>query len=454
MGDNPLIWQSINRIAKMAKELDPNHPTMTTTTEIGGDRVGSVHRLCPDIDIMGINSYGGAPSIPERYRKKGGTKPYVVTEYGPPGTWEVAKNAFGAVHEPTSTEKAKSYAHSYKMLSDDTELCLGSYAFTWGNKQEATATWFGLLLPDGSKLGAVDALTRLWSGRDPENFCPVIEALTLEGDSVVQPSTVIAARLTAKDPDGDPMQARWVLQRDMAQYNTGGDAEVAPPTYPEAILSGGLDGAKIKTPRGGGRYRVFVYLSDGKDGAAVANLPIKIDAPERPPPAAQAKFPFKVYDEVGGSSPYAPSGWMGNTGAIGMAFDCTDNPHTGRTCLKVDYRAVDNWAGVVWLHPDGDWGDRAGGYDLFGATKLRFWARGKDGGERVKFEFGLVGRDKRFYDTGKGSLETILSPNWQQYEIDLTDKNLDRIKTGFAWMVSGHGRPITFYLDDIVYAAD
>ena len=86
--------------------------SMTVTADIGGKRVDAVHRLCPDIDIMGINSYGGASSLPERYRRAGGTKPYVVTEYGPPGTWEIGRNAWGAVEEWSSTRKARNWRRS------------------------------------------------------------------------------------------------------------------------------------------------------------------------------------------------------------------------------------------------------------------------------------------------------------------------------------------------------
>ena len=51
---------------------------MTVTAEIGGDRIRAVHELCPDIDIHGINSYGGAQSVPERLRAGGASKPYVT----------------------------------------------------------------------------------------------------------------------------------------------------------------------------------------------------------------------------------------------------------------------------------------------------------------------------------------------------------------------------------------
>jgi hypothetical protein len=53
--------------------------------------------------------------------------------------------------------------------------------------------------------------------------------------------------------------------------------------------------------------------------------------------------------------------------------------------------AADQWGGVVWQHPANDWGDANGGFNLTGAKKLTFWARGEKGGEKVSFEFGLLG---------------------------------------------------------------
>jgi hypothetical protein len=111
-GDDPAIWKAVNDIAAMVKKLDPFHPTMTVTAELGGGRIDGVHKRCPAIDIHGINSYGGAPSVAERYRAGGATKPYVLTEFGPPGVWEIPKNDWGAPSEPTSTEKAAFYRRS------------------------------------------------------------------------------------------------------------------------------------------------------------------------------------------------------------------------------------------------------------------------------------------------------------------------------------------------------
>jgi glycosyl hydrolase family 2 len=453
-GDNAAIWSAVNNIAAMARRLDPNHPTMTVIAEIGGDRVKNIHRLCPDVDVVGINSYGGVASIARRYQEAGGVKPYVVTEFGPPGIWETGKNEWGAAPEPTSTEKAEIYRKAYEQaIASQKGQCLGSYVFAWGHKQEATATWFGMFLPDGSKLAAVDVMTELWSGKPPANRCPAIQSLKLEGPALVDPGTTVRASLAASDPEGEPLKVRWVLQKEPFSYGTGGDAEEVPPTYPDAIVSSDHKQAQVRMPKEGGGYRLFAYVQDGRGGAAVGNLPLRVKGPETIPDGRPAKLPLVLYDDAEGSAPtYVPAGWMGNVRAIKMDRAWTDRPHSGKTCVRVDYGEKENWGGVVWQHPEGDWGDRPGGWDLSGATRLSFCARGEKGDETVSFEFGLIRKEKRFFDTAAGKLEKVrLTRDWKQYSLDLKGKDLKRIKTGFAWVVAAEGAPVTFYLDDIRY---
>ncbi|HUJ09332.1 MAG TPA: hypothetical protein VL171_04840 [Verrucomicrobiae bacterium] len=119
--------------------------------------------------------------------------------------------------------------------------------------------------------------------------------------------------------------------------------------------------------------------------------------------------------------------------------------------MKLQYLAPGQWGGIIWQDPPNDWGDKPGGYNLSGATKLTFWARGETGGEKVKFVFGVIKREKPHFDTASGELDVVLTRDWTQYSIDLAGKDLSRIKTGFGWTVSGQGKPITFYVDDVKY---
>ncbi len=451
--DNADMWAAIEDLARMAHALDPNHPTITVVAEIGGDKVQQINAHCPDIDIVGINSYGGGPSVAARYKAAGGVKPYMITEYGPPGVWEQKANSWGAVPELSSTAKAQTYSATYEKSIAAQPLCLGSYAFTWGNKQEATATWFGLLLPDGSRLGADDALTQLWTGRPPARLCPVINALTVAGPDQVAPGATVKATLTAADPQKDPLTVQWVLQADSVTYHTGGGAEGALPTYPESITSSDNGGATVTLPIHKGGYRLYVYVRDAHGGAAVANVPLYVQDDSPQPAASKAVLPLVLYGAgAHGTPPFTPAGYMGNTGAIRMEAASADSPRTGKTCLKVGYTAADDWGGVVWQDAAGDWGDHPGGSDLTGARALTFWARGASGGEVVNFQFGLLGKDKTYPDSATGKLDHVaLTPTWKKYRLDLKGLDLSRIKTGFCWTLAATGKPVAFYLDDIRY---
>ena len=452
-GNNPAVWYAVNHIARLAKENDPNHPTVCVIAELGGKKVENIHRFCADVDIVGINTYGGIGSVGKRYLERGGRKPYIVTEFGPPGQWETRKTDWGAPHEMTSTHKAQWYYDGYqKGILGHPDICLGSYVFKWGNKQEGTATWPGLFLKDGTRLGAVEVMTRVWGGKAPENRCPELHELKLSKSANLKPGDVITAQLAASDPDKDALKVKWVLRQDSGLYAGGGDAQPEQPEFPAAILKSSTSAARVKLPESGGGYRLFAYVYDGKGDAAVANQPLKVEGNFRPP---NATLPVLVYSEGSQSGPYTPSGHMGNTVAIRMDSKCSQNPHSGKTCIEVIYNAPDKWAGVVWQSPANDWGNLPGGLNLTGATHLEFWARGEQGGEVVTFEFGILGKDAKFPDSGKGKLEKVsLKKDWERYRLPLKGINLSYIKTGFAWALAGHGRALKFYLDDVRYVKE
>lgn len=169
-------------------------------------------------------------------------------------------------------------------------------------------------------------------------------------------------------------------------------------------------------------------------------------------PAQKAvKLPFTVFEEKGSTNNhYAASGWIGNAKAIKMDDGCSTNPHSGGTCLRVEYSDPGDWGCVIWQDPANDWGDQPGGWNLTGAKKFKFWARGEKGGETVTFKFGVLGADKKIPDTASGATGAVkLTKEWKEYAIDLEGKDLTRIKTGFVWTLPGQGAPVVFFLDDI-----
>ena len=174
-------------------------------------------------------------------------------------------------------------------------------------------------------------------------------------------------------------------------------------------------------------------------------------------PAGSFKM-FPVYtDAKSPDNHYIPSGWMGDFGDIKFNDKFMEKPHSGSTSVQIIYsnKATQGarWSGIYWQNPPNNWGTRPGGYDLTGAKKLTFWARGDKGGERIE-EFKIGGITGEYADSDVAGIgPVVLTADWQQFTIDLEGKDLSSISGGFCWATNLDVNPegATFYLDDIRY---
>lgn len=298
------LWEEANRLAEMVKQEDPNHPVMVV---IGGQYADMLHELndfCPALDLVGLNSYAQMLKLPEEIAREGWNRPYVVTEFGPRGHWQVSKTSWRVPLEDDANAKADFYMRAYRHSISGQSACLGSYVFYWAHKQEKTHTWYGMFLPDGSRTPAIDAMTFLWTERWPSNRCPTLvgRKLTIAPESNVKspdpgrilPGGKLRADIEVNDPDGDALQITWELRPDVADHpGVGGDWEPSVEPIPGAILSTSADGrsATIQVPAKPGKYRLFVYARDGHGNATTANSPILAEYPAPRPwqPAPEAR---------------------------------------------------------------------------------------------------------------------------------------------------------------------
>ncbi|MEM9172691.1 MAG: glycoside hydrolase family 2 TIM barrel-domain containing protein [Pseudomonadota bacterium] len=444
-GDNPRIWTAVNEVAAMIKEIDPHHPTMTVTTFVHGERVDWVHHKLPAIDIHGINAYGGAPAVPQFLADGDATKPYLLSEFGPQGTWEVGKTDWGAAIEPTSTEKAQQYQRHYDAaIGSQTGKALGGYAFVWGNKVEGTPTWFGMWLRDGARLASVDVMQSIWRGEPPANPAPAVTPLSLDGLDKVDPGELI--EVTVEASDDDALRAQWSISYDTLDNMTGGDYRPLWPALEDAIIVSELERAEIRVPDIPGPYRIFYTVYDEAGGAATANVPILVKGKPRTP------MPFPVYDDGFEAMPWVPSGWMGDTAKLSVDGESTEQVYSGQHSIRMRLEGPFGWAGVAWQHPANNWGTQDGGFDLTGATALEFWARGEYGGEKIGYGVGIIGKDQNFPDSAVVKREGVtLTREWQRYRVPLKRADLSEIRTGFFITLEGRRTPITVYLDQIRY---
>lgn len=102
---NPKVWNAVNDISKMIHEIDPNHLTTTTLAGIQQNEVDLIKTRCGDLDVLSIQLYADLPELPMRIKKFGWTGPYIVTEWGATGHWEVPTTEWGAPIEENSTIK-------------------------------------------------------------------------------------------------------------------------------------------------------------------------------------------------------------------------------------------------------------------------------------------------------------------------------------------------------------
>ena len=169
--------------------------------------------------------------------------------------------------------------------------------------------------------------------------------------------------------------------------------------------------------------------------------------------------PFYVYDDfMSPKNHFAPSGWMGDFGDLKLDQACSDSPKSGKSCIKITYtgemKQGAGWTGIFWQQPANNWGDKKGGYDLAGATKLTFWAKGAKGGEKIA-EFKMGGITGVYPDSDSATLSgpIELTKKWQQFSIELDGKDLSYIIGGFCFAASKDDNPEGFviYLDDIVF---
>lgn len=272
------ILTEMNRAAREVKEIDPSRPTMVVIAEIGDDKVRLFDELCPDVDILGINSYAGMGSLPRRLREAGYDGPYIVTEYGTPGHWETGSTPWGAPFEPTSTQKARFLDEVYDKTIDGDPNCLGGFAFAWGWKQEVTDTWYGLFTPSGEMTQRIEVLREKWTGSPGNNLCPTIEPIRIPATDLnaVAPGRTITARVEARDPDDDELEYRWLVRAVPTTQTVGGDHQDVPPAIDVTIDEPSPGNAVVRVPATPGAYRLFVFVTDGKGHAATANVPFRV----------------------------------------------------------------------------------------------------------------------------------------------------------------------------------
>lgn len=280
-GERILAYFMINRVAKMVKEVDPNHPTMTAmSTPTLKDKLISYRHYLPNIDILGVNAFRSLNGMYSTiYDRKGWNKAYIMSEWGAIGHWETADTEWGAPKEQKDAEKRDMMEKSWNTMQNDSVLFLGSYAFYWGHKHEGTQTWFSLFSRDGLETPSLQYLKEAWSGKTVENSAPYVTDILIENPKsyvrdnlYLESDKIYTASALAEDPEADSLAFIWEI-RDEENYFLG--KNYSNPIDSLIVEKNGST-VQFRTPKDEGPFRIFVYALDGQGNFSSYNIPFYV----------------------------------------------------------------------------------------------------------------------------------------------------------------------------------
>jgi hypothetical protein len=183
---------------------------------------------------------------------------------------------------------------------------------------------------------------------------------------------------------------------------------------------------------------------------------------------------FVVYSDFGdGRIQFTQKALLNPSGVKYPEMNEKATSEYGVTCIHASYPlSTSDWNGYLLItgkldagstSPQLDFGDSPCYYDLSGAKRLTFKARGATGKERLRFYVGgLGGNDAPYCDSEQkflnGGKYVTLTADWQEYSSDLANSDLTRIACGFGWVTSQVENTelsvLEFDLDDIVFQFD
>jgi hypothetical protein len=280
--NNMDVWYAVNELAKFIHEVDPNHPTTTMLAGVPERHIQNIITKCPNLDILGINAFRDIPHVRYKVEKAGWKGPYIIGEWGASGYWELEQTKWGVFIEETSTEKAERCLERYeKGIKENTDKCLGGYAFYWGYKQARTHTLLSLMLETGEETGVIDVLQYSWTGQWPSNKAPTVSHVWVDNKKpwssiYVKPGSMHTGYVETFDPENDKLVYKWEIYPESTERKEGGDHEDKLKPVEGLIPDGQARQVSFTAPSKEGAYRLFIYVYDGHNNVATANFPFYV----------------------------------------------------------------------------------------------------------------------------------------------------------------------------------
>ncbi len=434
----------LEKICAQIKTLDPTHPVSSVEAWVFG--VEWWEKYVPSLDLYGINTYGaGANVLPEELKKKNASKPYVITEFGVRGEWEMQEDKNGVKPEPSDTEKYETIVKGYNEWIKPKPNCLGVYVFDYGSSDEFVGPWLSTHFK-GMTRPQYWAIREAYTGQKPKNYVPDIKTFDLP-KAESKSDTWIPVNLEATDKENEKLDVTFY-------YNQRKGSRKRRDQIVKLKSRGNFDtGFEIQLPIVHGGIQIYAVVKDTFNNAGIATHSIFVEdkkEAKREFLVPRVELPFYVYRD-NSDLPYTFSAYMGNYEDVEVDLGHTKTVRSGETAIKISYKSKKGWYGLGFVDPANDWGDILGGYDIGNAKKFSFWAKASYGDLNAKIGFGLIEDDKTYPDSDIELIEVKLTKEWKKYSIKTKRSDLSCIRSGFVIFTSGEGLTHEIYLDDIVF---
>jgi len=433
----------LESICKEIKRIDTDHPLTSVDAWTFG--LDWWYNHVPSLDIYGLNVYGQAAGfLSQELSKRGIDKPYLITEYGVTGEWDIKVEKQGVKVEPSDQQKYSAILKGYNELIRPELSCLGVFVFHYADGNKHMAPWL-FTHYDSMYRPQYWAIREAYTGKRPVNHPPSIHQVQI-ADTIQQSDTWVPVVLDLSDLENDSLNISFSYNQRTGSRKRRDQINIL--THRGNIQ----DGYEIKLPKENGPIKIYAIAEDTYHNVGIASTSIMMQdeiAKNKKYLVPKVNLPFYVYQD-GESTPYAPSAYMGNTKSINIDMRNKEDVHSGTASFKINYDEDHDWYGLGLVDPANDWGDILGGYDISEAQTFSFWAKANT---KVKatIGFGLIGKDKKYPDTAKESIELQLTTKWKKYSIKTKKLDLSCIRSGFVLFSQGYLFGHTIYIDDVVF---
>ncbi|MGJ7908474.1 discoidin domain-containing protein [Actinopolyspora sp. H202] len=304
----------VNRVTERIHAIDPNHPVTSTDAWTGAWPY--LKENAPALDLYSVNAYSDVCGVSQDWNSGGYSKPYIVTETGPPGEWEVSDDVNGVPDEPTDVAKAQGYTEAWNCVTGHEGVALGATLFHYGTENDFGGVWFNLV-PGGEKRLSYYSVADAYGGRVGGNTPPVISNMSVDTPTSVPAGETFTLSADVSDPDGDPIDYRIMIN---SKYMDSSSALVPAPGFT------GSGPFTVTVPERLGVWKVYLYARDGQGNVGIETQSFRVVPPEASGTNVALDKPASAssYQKTGSGAPFPPANVTDGDDSTRWASDWSD----------------------------------------------------------------------------------------------------------------------------------